>query len=173
MSISKNKASLLEALDRYADFLGAIPEDEFARTPAPGTWSLSEVYSHLLSANRSSLFAVESCLRGKRTSAGSVSLAGRLVLFFGRLPFKVRAPESMLAQVKKISREEAGNELELFRKRFLEVAGECQKAPENNRLKHPRLGMLNARQWVRFIEIHTWHHYRQLLRVKKQLDEQR
>jgi hypothetical protein len=35
--------------------------------------------------------------------------------------------------------------------------------------KHPRLGYLNAKQWLRFIEIHLHHHLKQLNRIENSL----
>jgi hypothetical protein len=41
------------------------------------------------------------------------------------------------------------------------------RAQANVKTPHPKLGYLNANQWLRFIEIHLKHHYQQLKRVEK------
>jgi hypothetical protein len=69
--------------------------------------------------------------------------------------------------VQKISKEEARNLLIKCRTRVNEMVPLLKDSPENCRMKHPRLGMLNARQWYKFIMIHTKHHIKQLNRIEK------
>lgn len=162
--------SILESTDNYSKFLDNITEEQFSQTPANGGWSYSEVYSHIFQANLGSLVLIERCLHGHKSSTGTPTWAGRLVLFFGRFPpVKLTAPAHIAAMVAKTSIEDARNYIIKFREKLLEVAPQVRKAPPLNAAKHPRLGMLNASQWLRFIEIHTKHHLRQLKRIEKLL----
>jgi len=49
------------------------------------------------------------------------------------------------------------------------IKAQVSQASKSQKAKHPRLGLLHARQWLRFIEIHTKHHEKQLYRIQKQL----
>ncbi|KEQ29491.1 hypothetical protein N180_03790 [Pedobacter antarcticus 4BY] len=42
-----------------------------------------------------------------------------------------------------------------------------QNAGSNLKVKHPRLGFLNATQWMRFTVVHLKHHMKQLRRIEK------
>jgi len=42
-------------------------------------------------------------------------------------------------------------------------------ASATQKVKHPRLGLLNAEQWYAFIHLHFLHHQRQLIRIKNLL----
>ncbi|MES2875146.1 MAG: DinB family protein [Bacteroidota bacterium] len=171
MSINSQFKSLMNAVDKYETLLKDVSEDMFLENPSDGGWSYSETFSHIFQSNLASLSAVEKCLigtgifNGKRTP-WQVSL----ILFFGRFPpGKFKAPAQIASMVKKLSKEEAANIIIKFKNRVLELKGKVSQADKNQKVKHPRLGLLNSRQWFRFIEIHTIHHTRQLSRISKKL----
>jgi len=171
MSTNNHRNSILKSVQEYEKLLNSLTDEEFNLTPAPGVWSYSEVYSHIFQANLASLTAIEKCICGTGTnSAKPTHWAARLILFFGRFPpIKLKAPESVKALTAKISREEARNLIIKFKKRLDELTPKVNKVNAYQKVKHPRLGLLNAVQWFRFIEIHTLHHQKQLIRIKKQL----
>ncbi|HEY0177827.1 MAG TPA: hypothetical protein VGC08_15700, partial [Pedobacter sp.] len=89
-------------------------------------------------------------------------------LCYGSFPPRARykVPESLVSRVKKITKEEAAAFIEQFSER---LEGDYQmigNAGRDIRNKHPRLGYLNAAQWLRFIEIHLRHHLKQLKRIE-------
>jgi hypothetical protein len=57
--------------------------------------------------------------------------------------------------VTKISREDALNLIAKFKIRLGEIKSKIPKASPYQKSKHPRLGLLNAKEWFRFIEVHT------------------
>ena len=175
MNTIEHRKSILKSVEEYEKFLNTVTDEEFNGTPALDVWSYSEVYSHIFQANLASLIAIDKCICGTGTnSAKPTHWAARLILFFGRFPpIKLKAPESVKALTAKISREEARNIIIRFKKRLEELTTKVNKANAYQKVKHPRLGLLNAVQWYRFIEIHTIHHQKQLLRIQKQLNKNR
>lgn len=171
MSLSSHYRSLLKAVTQYEDLLNEVSEETFLENPASGGWSYSETFSHIFQSNLASLVAVEKCYLGTgvydRKSLGMVVWA---ILFFGTLPpGKFKAPERIASMVKRISKEEAKNLIIKFRNRLEDLRHKIPKADPHQKVKHPRLNLLNARQWLRFIEIHTIHHTKQLERIRKSL----
>ncbi|MXV51679.1 hypothetical protein GS399_11910 [Pedobacter sp. HMF7647] len=170
MNIGKIAAGIVETSDDFLNFLKKISDEDFQKTPADGVWSYSEVYSHIFDLNLMSLMPIERCIRSHKTVTGTTKLAARLVFLFGRFPpVKLKAPENLGAEIKKMSKEEASNLVIDFKHKLEAVVPLIKKAPANQRVQHPRLGPLTAVQWLRFIEIHTKHHYKQLLRIQKML----
>ena len=168
MSFQSQHRSLLAYLENYSAHLETLTEDEFQRSPADGVWSYSEVYSHVFQANLGSLIAAEKCVNGtaERNSERIHWLAG-LILFTGFFPpGRIKAPLRIAAMVRKISKEEARNLIVKFRLRLTHVAPTILKASPDRKIKHPRLGLLNAAQWFRFMQIHTRHHEMQLRRIR-------
>lgn len=173
MSLSGQQKSLLLSLGTYEKLINTLSEEEFLLSPAEGVWSYSEVYSHIFQSNLGSLIAIEKCINGtaieNNKNMGFITWA---ILFFGKFPpVKLKAPAHIAAMVKKNSIEEAKNLMVKFKKRLPEIYPQITKASPIQKIKHPRLGLLNAKSWFRFIEIHTLHHQKQLTRITKILQK--
>lgn len=170
MSIEARYRSILKALAEYENLLNAVNEDEFIQSPPGGGWSLSETYSHILKSNLGSLMAAEKCILGTGIQSNSIHWLAWIILFSGKFPpLKLKAPESIAAMVTKMSMEDARNLIVKFKSRLSAIKSRIRDADPQQKIKHPRLGLLNAKQWLRFIEIHTIHHTKQLKRISSQL----
>ena len=172
MTIEAERRAIETALDEYRSRLDTVPDEKFDATPPGGGWSYAEVYSHIMQATIGASIALEKCTTANcvPTNKGR-SLVGLFVLTLGRFPGRVKAPAIVMERnpVKKLSKEEARNLIIKCRKRIEDVAKLIFDANPQKRFKHPRLGMLNARQWFKFILIHLNHHIKQLNRVEKKL----
>lgn len=173
MNFQSQYRYLLTYVDKYSNFLESLTEEEFQRSPAIGIWSYAEVYSHIFQSNLGSLVAAEKCINGTAgITSARINWLAALILLVGRFPpGKIKAPERIAAMVKKISKEEARNLIVKFRSRLVQVAPSVIKALPNQKIMHPRLGLLNAAQWFRFIQIHTKHHLMQLERIHAMLGQ--
>ncbi len=171
MNPVKERFAIDAALDNYRAQLDSIPDDLFQTTPPAGGWSYAEVYSHILSATLGSSIALEKCANGTCPSTeDGPTFLGRLMMFTGSFPpIKVKVPAAIAAKmpVSKLSKEEAKNLLIKCRKRIDDTVPLVKGASTGSRFKHPRLGMLNAKQWLKFIRIHLVHHLKQLRRIEK------
>jgi len=171
MNLAKERKAIDAALNEYRVRLDTISEERFAETPPGGGWSYAEVYSHILQATLGSTMNVERCTHGncEPTSRGPTFI-GRLMLFAGRFPpVRVKTPPAIAAKmvISKITKEDARNMLIKCRKRVDDTTGLIKDASPASRIKHARLGMLNAGEWYKFIRIHAEHHLKQLRRIEK------
>ncbi|WDF78851.1 DinB family protein [Mucilaginibacter sp. KACC 22773] len=175
MSTVKERRYINAALDNYREILDTIPDEQFTETPPGGGWSYAEVYSHILQATLGSSIALERCTHGScPPTKDGVTWAGRLLLLLGVFPpVKVKIPDTVADKMVagKISKEDAKNLIIKCRKRVDATAPLIDASSAASRYKHPRLGMLNARQWFRFIRIHLEHHLKQLERIKNKLSQ--
>jgi hypothetical protein len=169
MSIAADEKTIENTLLVYRQKLDEIPDDLFNTTPPGGGWSYAEVYSHIMQASIGSLVAVEKCSNGTgKTHTKRLSWLARLILFTGFFPgLRFKAPASIAGMVADISKEDARNLIIKVKKRLDEVVPDVDAASPYCKIKHPRFGMLNATQWLRFIGIHLKHHIRQLKRIDK------
>ena len=162
--------AILNALDDYRAQLDLIPDEQWDVTPPGGGWSFAEVYSHILQATLGSSIAAEKCSQSScKPTNKKPTWFGRILLLIGKFPpVKVKVPPTAPDRlaVNKIIKEDARNLLIKCRKRIDTIAPLVYKAPKNCRVDHPRLGMRNARQWVKFIRIHLTHHLKQLTRIE-------
>src|SRR6185437_164034 len=130
-------------------------DELFTETPPGGGWSYVEVYSHLLKATLGSTINLERCTTGNcEPTKKGLTFLGRLMMLTGRFPpVKVKVPEAVAAKIpaEKISKEEVRNLIIKCRRRIDDTAGLIKDSSSNSRYKHARLGMLNAKQWFKFI----------------------
>lgn len=168
MSTATLFRSIHNVTSAYEHKLAKVGEQHFQLSPPTGGWSYSEVYSHIFDLSILSLQQLDNCLNGNG-EAKKTPFITKLILFFGRFPpaMKFKVPKSLESRVKKISKSEAERlitqfflELETFKPRLAQADPGIKAA-------HPRLGSLNAAQWLRFIEIHLKHHLKQLERIDK------
>ena len=168
MGNHKDFYSLQRVIEAYRSKLHVLPETRFAQTPPIGGWSASEVYDHIFDASLLSLKALNECLEGRGANRPTPFLT-KVILFFGSFPpgVKFKTPKILDGRVKVISKTEAAELIRQFTEELELMRVKIARANPNVKSKHPRLGYLNARQWLRFIGIHLRHHLKQLNRVEK------
>lgn len=150
--------------------LNDYTEEQFARQPE-GQWSIGQVYFHLVvGTERFHLRACRKCLehRGEIVEGGK-TLPGKIVFLLGSFPpAKIHVPPSEDYTPKPPqSRAEMREGLLRLIEMMRALAPQIDHAPPVQKWKHPALGMLNAEEWYRLIEMHFRHHLWQ----KKRLDK--
>jgi len=167
MGINKEFSSLEQVIGAYRTKLDALPDTQFAMTPPIGGWSASEVYAHIFDASLLSLKALEECLEGRGANR-STPFITKVILFFGAFPPGVRfkTPKVLEGRVMVITRTAAAEMINQFEQQLAVNRLKVAQANPDVKTKHPRLGYLNASQWLRFIGIHLKHHLKQLKRVE-------
>ena len=168
MNTAKVKVSIHQIVASYRSKLSAYAELDFQRTPPIGGWSYSEVYSHIFDASLLSLIALNNSITGKGENKPTHFIV-RLILLLGSLPpaQNYKVPQRIADRVKKISKTEALDFILEFETALETAYPAIPRADLQLKTKHPRLGYLNANQWLRFIEIHLKHHLKQLERIEK------
>lgn len=156
---------MLKAIAGYQKVLSGISDEAFDRPQDTGSWTYPQLYSHIIRANLRSLLAIQKCIHRRSAGKGRITLLGWFILTSGKLPPQKAVPHRSTAR--KINKESARNELLQLKIRIKELLPKVLKCPAHYRVRHPRLGMLNARQWMRFMQIHTCHHLKQLQEMEK------
>lgn len=168
MNAAKIKASIHHIVNAYKMKLSSYPDEIFQIIPPVNGWSYSEVYSHIFDSSLLSLIALENCIKGKGENKPTHFVV-KLILLLGSLPpaKKYEVPKRLIERVKKISKTEALDFILEFEKALEHAYPGINGANKYCKNKHPRLGFLNAKQWLRFIEIHLKHHLKQLVRIEQ------
>ncbi len=169
MSAASDQKKLLKSIRFYEEFLKTVSEDTFVSTPPGGGWSYAEVYSHIFGSNQLSVIAAEKCLnKTADVKTRKPHWKVRLILFMGQLPpGKYVAPKILDDMAKKTNKEDAANQLVKIKKKLADLYPNFKKFNPDYKVKHPRLGFLDAKSWLRFMLIHTKHHEKQIGRIEK------
>lgn len=172
MSIATTTQEIRNSVSEYEDLLNRVSDAEFQRNPKPGVWSYSEVFTHIFRSNMLCQTILEKCSKGEAVEDNTpTKWIYRLVLYFRRYPptMKFKVPKKFEHLVEKVNRDEARQLLETFRQQLPVMESMAVAASPTQKVKHPRMGLMNAEQWMMFMELHTKHHARQLKRIGKQL----
>jgi hypothetical protein len=168
MKTERILSSINDITAAYLSTLNRIPEEKFEVTPPIGGWSYAEVYNHIFDLSLLSLEAIDQCLSPKAREVKTPFIT-RCILFFGSFPpaMKFKVPRQLASRVKKVDKQTAFKMIQDFEKKLHTYPDVIKKSSPLKKSGHPRLGYLNAEQWIRFIEIHLNHHLKQLKRIDK------
>jgi len=167
MNPNKRLRAIQKSMNAYRSTLNKMSESLFSKTPPSGGWSYSEVYSHIFDSNLLSLMAIRNCIKGEGKDK-ITPFTARVILFFGRFPpGKYKVPKRLAERVKKIPIPEAVQLIADMETQLSHIESTIRQASARQKIAHPRLGYLNAMQWLRFIDIHMRHHLKQLKRIEK------
>lgn len=123
-------------------------------------WSPAHHLHHIWVANGKSLAAALLIARGRGMPDGTPNEAGRMMLEQETIPRnQFTAPESVTPpdEPDRAALDEA---LTRSRNKLEDVGAQLDAlATGEGRLPHPRMGLLNAPQWIRFVRIHSQHHH--------------
>lgn len=150
----------LQALDQYS-------EDDLRLKTSEREWSLGQVYSHLVFINKTILKQIELCLQGKGTITDEKKFFAHLILFLNVLPpFRYKVPK-VIAHVppQPKNKQEIVVEFNLLYNTVSQLVHKIAAANESQKIAHPSLGYLSARDWFQFMAIHMKHHLRQKARI--------
>ncbi|RWU06208.1 DinB family protein [Pedobacter chitinilyticus] len=173
MKVEKVYQSILKTVDAYQQMLHHLGPADFQQEPPISGWSYSEVYSHIFDSSLLSLLAMNNCIKGDG-QVKPTALAVKFILWLGMLPpgRKYKAPPKMAERVKKISPAAAQQFITDFELQLALAYPKIKNADPKIKAKHPVIGYLNAKHWLRFIEIHLKHHLAQLKRIENSFKQQ-
>ena len=173
MNIIDENQAIEQTLAIYSQKLDTISDEYFKQSPPGGGWSFAEVYSHVLKATLGCTVTIEKCSNNNvaATNKGATFFGWYVMLLGVFPPIKVKVPAAIAAKIpaEKMSIEEAKLMIDKCKKRLGTVLPLLGNASPDSKIKHPRLGMLNAQQWFKFTRIHAQHHLAQLDRIERKI----
>jgi len=146
-------------------------EEQFAGKPDANSWSIGQVYNHLVAGTRLyHLQQIAQCLDGRQVERnGKMKFPGKVVFFLGSIPpMRIKVPPSETYTPKQppnIDLMKTG--LVKLAKMMQETEQKLSGASEISKTAHPAFGFLNAREWFQLIEMHFRHHLRQKERIDR------
>ncbi|MEK4663008.1 DinB family protein [Priestia sp. FSL H7-0729] len=168
--------SLETAVERYLAELNKLDMGSLLKKQSEEEWSIGQMYVHLI---QSALFMqlpnIEQCLSNEDLTLNSgeeKTELGRQVFELGQfppVPVKVPASPQYTPQPPE-NMESLIDGLHEVVERMRSTEPLLYQASVNNKIRHPRLGALNAQEWFLLIEMHYRHHFLQLNRLISNLE---
>jgi hypothetical protein len=171
----KTSQSILAQFEKTAEIwltsLNQYSDEQFAKKPDENSWSIGQVYSHLVNGTRRyQLQQIAQCLEGKQTTSNlKKKLPGKMSYFWGSFPpIRIKVPPSETYTPKQPQNIEAMRiGLEELIKIMRATEQKLSSASKTSKTSHPAFGSLNAPEWFQLIEMHFRHHLHQKKRLKR------
>jgi hypothetical protein len=159
---------LRNTLIEWINGLKRYNEDELLIQPAPGKWSIGQVYMHLLSETNYFLSQVKYCLEHDENILEEMNEEGRQMFLSGEFPdVKIDRGPGLSEAIQPVNKQMLTDELEKLRQEIDLIEGKKDLSDFKGKTRHPGLGYFNAMEWLQFSEMHMRHHFRQ----KRRIDE--
>jgi hypothetical protein len=165
MTINEVNQNLKIVIKSYLDSLETYSDEKFYAKKDEDTWSLGQMYEHLiLSANAFFLANTTRCLEKRKGQiGGEKNKYGENAYQYGGFPpVKVKIPEG-LPKVELIPKNQESYKV-LLEKILLDSDKKVEEISHDTgdyKTLHPVLGWLNAYEWLYNMEMHFRHHLRQ------------
>ena len=163
-------AKLNQTLLIWQSALDDYKLETLLKKPSEGSWSLGQVYVHLINATlRFHLKQVEKCLSSSEHSDKKKNFKGFMTfrVLGGIPPIKVKVPPSDFYTPKQpTSKEQIREGLGEVREQMKFWRDKLGEAGQG-KTTHPAFSYLNGDEWYRLVEMHFRHHLRQ----KKRIDD--
>jgi hypothetical protein len=142
-------------IDQWIGYLDNYTLEELQKRPDEQSWSLGQVYIHLIEDTGFFVDQINEALVSEED--GEIHKAAAEMFANNAFPdMKLGNPNNSLSLRQPVSKEELFQGLGNIRKEINKL-GELQ----GGKTKHPGLGYFNAAQWLQFAEMHLRHHMRQ------------
>ncbi|RNB80150.1 DinB family protein [Brevibacillus fluminis] len=158
-------------IERYKHDLQTYSLEQMRYIPEPGSWSLGQMYSHVILVGMEYLDNVEACSQAKEEQPLGKTKGGEQLFARGGFPpIKIKlpdVPENTPSNTE--SKEDLAAGLDRVQQRLMEW---CEKVGEVNpraKVEHGGFGWLNAREWFDLVEMHFRHHGRQKQELEQRL----
>ncbi len=163
------------ANDWLAD-LQALKEEKIQRRPTEKSWSIAELYDHVMRVARTYQIPhfhkslSDNAERKKRKNKYGIALFNLGI----RKKVKIKMeefPAPLVADFTPQKRKKADleNDFITFIKEVNDLEEILKNSTKQHKQYHPMFGDLTAREWFSLIELHIWHHEKQKDGIKEVL----
>ncbi|WP_127491962.1 DinB family protein [Paenibacillus glycanilyticus] len=159
----------LEVIYTYTERLDQYTIEQLRYRIEPGTWSIGQVYSHIVDVALEYLDNIRQCEEsGVEQPLGKTEAGERLFGEGAFPPVKIKLPVGMEyspndANNKEDHLHDLNQLIDNMRAWDLRIAG----IHPLYKVRHGGFGWLNAREWHDLIEMHTRHHLRQIKEIEE------
>jgi hypothetical protein len=136
--------------------------------PSPNSWSLGQVYMHLIQDSNYYIDQIKICISNNDNYLEEASPGAKTMFANNDFPDEIieGAPDNCYMPQPE-SKEQLLHSLMAVKDEMNNVAIFVSKSSFKGKTMHPGLNYFNANEWLQFAEMHFRHHLRQ----KKRIDE--
>lgn len=165
-SLESVKNQLNAAIDQWMAWLNDYHLDALRQIPPDGSWSLGQVYRHIIDETEYFIGQAGICMSANDNAGFSMNEQGRRILANGFPDAKLQGPSTGVDIPQPAS-------VVQLRQALIQIKADAARifkadlTRNNGKTAHPGFAWFNAPEWLQFAGLHLQHHVRQ----KKRIDE--
>lgn len=142
--------------------------NQLCAKPAPQSWSLGQMYMHLISDTNFYIDQINECIKSNDNATEEATAAGKTMLLNNSFPDEIiegNPANAYLPQPN--SKEQLTSDLHQIKLAVQNINKQIINGAVAGKTKHPGLGYFGVNDWLQFADMHFRHHLRQ----KKRIDD--
>lgn len=155
----------LDALDQYS-------WPQLLAKPTPGSWSIGQVYMHLIADTKFYMDQIRACLHSDDHADQSCTAFASAILTNNQFPDEqiVGSPDNAFLP-QPVSPEELRSDFIQLIQELKELCIAVNNSPHKGKSLHPGFNYLNAEEWLQLTDMHFRHHLRQKAGIDRFLQD--
>ncbi|MDP4261775.1 MAG: DinB family protein [Bacteroidota bacterium] len=155
-----------QTLDTWIKELEKYSFTQLSVKPSPTSWSIGQVYMHLIGATSYFIKQMQICASTNDHAEEETSVNAKAMFLNNAFPDAIlEGPPSNADTPPPVSKEQLTEGLNHLKDEINKTAALVSKSQYKGKTKHFGLGYFNANEWMQFAEMHLRHHLRQKKRV--------
>jgi TFIIF-interacting CTD phosphatase-like protein len=161
-----------KTIDHWVAELKKYTLDQLLTKPEPTSWSMGQVYMHLIDETRWYMEQVESCLNGDMNASEQMTEEARRT--FSNDAFadrRIKGDPFISDNVKQpVSKSQLQKDMLNLKSDMNKLWSSVVTIKSTGKTRHPGLGYFSAEEWVHYADLHMRHHMRQKVRIEGTLN---
>lgn len=155
-------------IDTWINSLDNYSYETLIKKPIPGSWSMGQVYVHIIEDTPWHVEQMKAALATNADSEKEMHEDAKWMFSNNMFPdMQIEGASTDENVVQPVSKEELLRQLTSIRNEVNDLYRSYDFARSKGKTRHPGLLFFSALEWLRFTEMHMRHHFRQ----KKRIDE--
>ena len=160
--------SFNNTLDEWINSLQRYNLKELLAKPSPTSWSLGQLYNHIINETSYYISRMDICISNNRNAGKEKTVEGKVMFRNNSFPDERLTGAPSNSRIPQPANKQALiTRLMDLKKSMNARAALMKKSAYHGKSKHPGLNYFTASEWLQFADMHMRHHLRQ----KKRLDD--
>jgi hypothetical protein len=158
-------------IDIWIKALEGYDSDQLTARPSPGSWSIGQVYMHLLDDTSFYIEQIQVCIANNDHANDQATPAGKTMLLNNDFPDEMlegSPANAFMPQPE--SKDQLMRDLLNLKAAMNNAAILISESSFHGKTKHPGLDYFSADEWLQFADMHLRHHLRQKKRIDSFLE---
>ncbi len=161
-----------ETIDKWIIYLDDYTSEMLRQQPDPESWSLGQVYTHIINDTRFYVGQMKAALSTKADSEKQMHEYAKAMFRNNGFP-DARLENPANAGIRQPENKyELAQSLVSIRNEVNQLCAAADLSRSIGKTEHPGFHFFNALEWLQFAEMHMRHHFRQKKRIDDKLFSQ-